>query len=877
MAIDSSQADVTLFLLEHWLRQKIDEIIKEKPDDFTDLLLHSSRRQMWDFLDKLIPNVSGLLLDCQLTRDRHGQTCLHYMAMGGQASLVVRLLRLIQRVGAAPSCIGQEDNCGRTAYWYSAVNGHWPVAAVLLIHGANPSVKSPWPGRLGGSFEVNLSENDDRYKIDLPRLSKAGLFANGASCSILHAVCAMGDTALVKMLCKERPELATTLDGDGRSALFYAAYNGRKVVMQVLLKLDVDWLSIDAAVFNAATIYALKQARHVGLLTTPKGILSSKAKTRLFTHYVSERLAHTTQSLASKEPLFDVESAEAGLNNANDCIALILQSLGKSESLSTPDTHLLCLAAVVIGAPRLYTSLESSGSLVKRLEKHQISTALTTTIGRKPLNQLEDATESSVSLFELALHFLARRITARSSNKTLNHKMARETISLLMPSNNEESGLLTTIASPLLSPTMRTLLQVDPKTPLKCDIQSYMHIFSFALKNTPDCATLLANAIHERPDSDDRDALACVALHEAVYYNADATVQALLKLGQNPSIRLLDKDLALRLVKELPVRHCHPAWTALHVAIARGHSNLFATLWNVAVSFSSPSVVTRSGLWNELLYMSAAYGNDEVRACLTRDGCQYLALTNDVGGLLSRRIDTRSVCLTAVKNGHGPYAETVFNDVASRATAVCDEDKQTNIYHYAACNGLLTLTKYLLEHNVPGFHHADEYGFTPIRYAQEFGHIETLQVLIESSKAAGKTTMLSRLRPHGVLRYMEQHNVSVDRYPTWTSTAELKRDASSFKNVDIQRVACVLAEQRDHMAWAYIQAVQPDLSEKNAQSQTLLHYAAAVGCVNSLTLMLDMAKQHEALNVCIMEDSVGHTGKVYYCYKFTVCTHSRLI
>ena len=862
MATDSGQAGVAIFLLEHWLRKTIDEIIKEKPDDFIELLLCSSRRQMWDFLGKLIPNVSGLLHDCQLTRDRHGQTCLHYMAMGGQASLVVRLLRLIQRVGAAPSCIGQEDNCGRTAYWYSVANGHWLLAAVFLTYGANPSVKNPWPGRLGGSFEVSLSENDDRYKIDLPRLSTAGLFANGASCSILHAVCAMGDTALVKMLCKERPELATTLDGDGRSVLFYAAYNGRKDVMHVLLKLDVDWLRIDDSVFNAAAIHALRQASHAGLLTMPKGDPSNKSNTRLFTQDITEQLAHTTMSLVRKEPLFDVESAEAGLNNANDCIALILQSLGKSESLSTPDSHLLCLAAVVIGAPRLYTSLKSSGSLVKRLEKHQIITALTTTIDRTQLNQLEDATESSVSLFDLALHFLARRITALSSNKTLNHEMTDKTIALLISSYSKESGLLATIASPLLSPTMRTLLQVDPKAPLKCNTQSCMRIFSFALKNTPDCATLLANAIHERPDSDDRDALTCVALHEAVYYNADATVQALLKLGQNPSIRLLDKDLALRLVKELPVRHCHPAWSALHVAIARGHSNLFATLWNVAVSFRSPSVVTGSGLWNELLYMSAAYGNDEVRACLTRDGCQYLALTNEVGGLLSRRIDTRSVCLTAVKNGHGSYAETVFNDVASRATAVCDEDKQTNIYHYAACNGLLTLIKYLLEHNVPGFYHADEYGVTPVRYAQAFGHVETLQVLIGISKAAGKTTMLSRWRPHGTLRYMEQHKVSIDRYPTWTSTAELKQDATSFKSVAIRRVARSLAQQRDHMAWAYIQAVQPDLSEKNAQSQTLLHYAAAIGCVNSLTLMLDMTKQQEALAVCIVEDSAGRTGKV---------------
>ena len=857
LAVDSGQADVAMFLLEHRIQQTIHDVITNKLNDFTDLLLRSSRQQMWELMDKLIPDISGLIDDCQFANGTHGQTCVHYLAMGGQVSLVVRLLRLIKCAEMSPSCIGQEDHCERTPYWYSVANAHWSLAAVFLIYGANPAEKSPWPGRLGGMVEVRMSDSGDQYKFDLPRLLTAGMFANAASCSILHAVCATGDTALVKMLCKERPELATTLDDDGRSALFYAAYNGHKDGIQVLVSLDVDWLSIDAAVFSAAALYALKQARNIGLFITSKHSVLRKEKTS----DITKLLSYTTRTVARKEPQFCGESAEAGLSNAEECIAVILQGLGTDKPMPTTASDLLSLAAVVIGSLRLYTSLQSVNSLVAVLDTHRIATALTIVIDTTQSRQREEVKKHSVSLFQLALHFLMRRITVRSRNTTLNRAMDRETITLLTSLNNVESALLATTTSSLLSPVMRTLLEVDPAGAVNCDPQKFLRIFSFALKNAPDCATQLANVLRDRPDSGDRDALACLALQEAVYHGADATVQALLKVGQNPSRRIVDVDVALGLAEELPVRHFRPTWSALHVAIARGHSSLFVTLWNVGKNYNSPSVGNGSDMWNELLYMSAAYGNDEVRTCLTGKSCQYTALSNDVDGLLSRKIDTRSMCLTAVKNGHERYAETVFGDVTSHATALYDEHEQTNIYHYAAYNGLSALTKSLLENNVPGFSRVDEYGVTPVQYAQASGHMDTLRVLLEHAKAAGTSPTLSHWGLYGVLRAMEHHTVSVGRIPTCISCSELTWDASSFESVAVQYIAHALAVQRDHMAWVYIQAVQPDLFEINAKSQTLLHYAAAGGCVNSLTLLLDTAKQQNARNVCVMKDDAGHTGK----------------
>ena len=861
LAVDSGQADVAMFLLEHRIQQTIHDVITNKLNDFTDLLLRSSRQQMWELMDKLIPDISGLIDDCQFAHGTHGQTCVHYLAMGGQVSLVVRLLRLIKCAEMSSSCIGQEDHCERTPYWHSVANAHWSLAAVFLIYGANPAEKSPWPGRLGGMVEVRMSDSGDQYTIDLPRLLTAGMFANAASCSILHAVCATGDTALVKMLCKERPELATTLDDDGRSALFYAAYNGHKDVIQVLVSLDVDWLSIDAAVFSAAALYALKQARNIGLFTTSKHNLSKKEKTSLFLCEITDQLAYTTRTLAGKEPPFCGKTTEAGLNNADECITAILQSLGTVKPMPTSQSDLLSLAAVVVGTRRFYTSLQSAHVLAAQVQTRNIEKTLTTSTGKTQSKQHKDATEHSVSLFQLALHFLMRRITVRSRNTTLNRAMDRETITLLTSVNNVESALLATTTSSLLSPVMRTLLEVDTTGAVNCDPQKYLRIFSFALKNPPDCATQLANVLRDRPDSGDRDALACLALQEAVYHGADATVQALLKVGQNPSRRIVDVDVALGLAEELPVRHFRPTWSALHVAIARGHSSLFVTLWNVVKSYSSPSVVNGSDMWNELLYMSAAYGNDEVRTCLTGKGCQYTALSNDVDGLLSRKIDTRSMCLTAVKNGHERYAETVFGDVTSHATALYDEHEQTNIYHYAAYNGLSALTKSLLEQKIPGFNRADEYGVTPVQYAQASGHMDTLRVLLEHAKAAGTSPTLSPWGLYGALRFMEHHHMPVGHTPTRVSTAELTQNASSFESVAVQYIAHALAVQRDHMAWVYIQAVQPDLVDKNAKSQTLLHYAAAGGCVNSVTLLLDTTKQQNALNVCVTEDDAGHTGK----------------
>ena len=860
LAVDSGHADVAVFLVEHRLQQIIHDVITNKLDDFTDLLLRSSRQQMWELMDKQIPDISGVIDDCQFAHGTHGQTCLHYLAMGGQVSLAVRLLRLIKCPEMSPSCIGQVDNCEKTPYWYSVANAHWSLAAVFLIYGANPAEKSPWPGRLGGMVEVRMSDSGDQYTIDLPRLLTAGMFANAASCSILHAVCAMGETALVKMLCKERPELATTLDDDGRSALFYAAYNGHKDVIQVLVSLDVDWLSIDAAVFSAAALYALKQARNIGLFTTSKHNLSKKEKTSLFLCEITDQLAYTTRTLAGKEPPLCGKTKEAGLNNADECIAAILQSLGTVKPKSTSESDVLSLAAVVIGSRQFYTSLQSANVLAAQLQTRNIATALTTSTGKTQSKQLKDVTEHSVSLFELALHFLMRRITVQSRNSTLSRAMDRETVTLLMSQDNEASGLLATTASSLLTPVMRTLLEVDRTGACNCDPQSYLRIFSFALKNAPDCATQLANVIRNRPDSGDRDALACLALQEAVYHGADATVQALLKVGQNPTRRIVDVDGALGLAEELPVRHFRPTWSALHVAIARGHSSLFVTLWNVVENYSSPSVVNGSDMWNELLYMSAAYGNDEVRTCLTGKGCQYTALSNDVDGLLSRKIDTRSMCLTAVKNGHERYAETVFGDVTSHATALYDDDEQINIYHYAAYNGLSALTKSLLEQKISGFNRPDEYGVTPVQYAQASGHLDTLRVLLGHAKAAGKSPTLSSWGLYGVLRAMEPDNVSVGHSPTCISCPELTESAGSFESVAVQYIAHALAVQRDHMAWVCIQAVQPDLVDKDATSQTLLHYAAAAGCVNSLTLLLDTAKQQNALKVCVMEDDAGHTG-----------------
>ena len=856
LAVDSGHADVAVFLVEHRLQQIIHDVITNKLDDFTDLLLRSSRQQMWELMDKLIPDISGVIDDCQFTHGQHGQTCLHYLAMGGQVSLAVRLLRLIKCPEMSPSCIGQVDKGEKTPYWYSVANAHWSLAAVFLIYGAHPAEKSPWPGRLGGMVEVRMSDSGDQYTIDLPRLLTAGMFANAASCSILHAVCAMGETALVKMLCKERPELATTLDDDGRSALFYAAYNGHKDVIQVLVSLDVDWLSIDAAVFSAAALYALKQARNIGLFTTSK-----HRKEKISD--ITKLLSYTTRTLTRKEPQFCGESAEAGLSNAEECIAAILQGLGTDKPMPTTVSDLLSLAAVVIGSHRLYTSLDSVKSLVAVIDTHRIVTALTIFIDTTQFTQREDVKKRSVSLFVLALHFLLRRITVQSRNSTLNRAMDRQTVTLLMSQDNEASGLLATTASSLLAPVIRTLLEVDTTGAVNCDPQSYLRIISFALKNAPDCATQLANVIRDRPDSGDRDALAWLALQEAVYHGADATVQALLKVGQNPSRRIADVDGALGLAEELPVRHFRPTWSALHVAIARGHSSLFVTLWNVTENYSSPSVVNGSDMWNELLYMSAAYGNDEVRICLTGNGCQYTALSNDVDGLLSRKIDTRSMCLTAVKNGHERYAETVFGDVTSHATALYDDDGQTNIYHYAAYNGLSALTKSLLEQKIPGFNRADEYGVTPVQYAQASGHLDTLRILLGHAKAAGMNPTLSSWGLYGVLRAMEHHNVSVGRSATCTSCSELTESAGSFESVAVQYIAHALAVQRDHMAWVYIQAVQPDLVDKDATSQTLLHYAAATGCVNSLTLLLDTAKQQNALNVCVMENDVGHTGTFY--------------
>ena len=813
---------------------------------------------MWEFLDNLIPDINGLLVDCLLTHDDHGQTCLHYLAMGGQTALVIRLLHLIDCAGTSPSCIDQEDKSGRTAFWYSAANAHWPLAALLLTYGANPSVKNPWPGVFCGCVEVRTPDTKNHCMIDLPRMLTVGLLANAASCSILHAACAMGEVSLVKMLCNERSQLATTVDNDGRSALFYAAYNGRKDVIDVLFSLDVDWLSIDDAVFVAVALHTLKQARHIGLITTPKHGSSTQENASLFMQDITDQMAYTTGILAIKEPLFAGESGEANLSNADDCIVTLLERLGGVETLSTQENHLLTLAAVVIGSHRIYTLLQNAMSLMGLLLKDQIVTAMTTSIGLWQHTHSGD----DVSLFELALHFLKRRIIAQSRYRTLNHEMSRETITLLISADDGNSALLATTTSPLLSPVMRTVLEMDSEGILSCDAQSYLHIYLFALKNAPDCATLLANAIHERPESDARDALAVLALQKAVYYKAGAAVQAMLKLGQNPGMPLKANNDVQWLAGECLMTQYRPSWSALHVAVARGHGSLFATLWKVATRFSSPSVNTGSDLWNELLYMSAAYGNDEVRACLTQKGCPYMALSCDVDGVLSRKIDTRSVCLTAAKNGHGRYAETVFGDKASHGTALCDEDGQTNLYHYAARNGLLTLTTSLLHHDVPGFNRTNEHGVTPIRSAQAFGHTETLRVLLEHAKAAGITTTVCRWRPHGVLRFMEQHKVSVDRSLSLVRKAELKKDASSFKSVAVRRVAHTLAQQRDHMAWVYIQAVQPALVQKNAKSQTLLHYAAAAGCTNSLTLLLDMAKQQKALKVCIMEDSVGRTGIV---------------
>ena len=540
----------------------------------------------------MIPDMNGLLVDCLLTHDDHGQTCLHYLAMGGQTTLAIRLLHLIDCTGTSPSCIDQEDKSGKTAFWYSAVNAHWPLAALLLTYGANPSVKNPWPGRFCGCVEVRTPDTKNHCMIDLPRMLTVGLLANAASCSILHAACAMGEVSLVKMLCNERPQLATTMDNDGRSALFYAAYNGRKDVIEVLVSLDVDWPSIDNTVFAAVALHTLKQARHLGLITTPKHRSSKQENASLFMQDITHQLAYTTEILAIKEPLFAGESEEANLSNAEDCIATVLERLGGGgvATLSTQENHLLTLAAVVIGSHRIYTLLQNAMSLVGLLLKDQIVTAMTTFIGIWQCKHNGDV----VSLFELALHFLKRRIIAQSRYRTLNHEMSRETITLLISADDGNSALLATTTSPLLSPVMRTVLEMDSEGILSCDAQSYLHIYSFALKYAPDCATLLANAIHERPESDARDALAFLALQKAVYYKADAAVQAMLKLGQNPGMPLKANADVHRLAEERLMTQYHPSWSALHVAVARGHSSLFATLWEVATSFSSPSVNTGS-------------------------------------------------------------------------------------------------------------------------------------------------------------------------------------------------------------------------------------------------------------------------------------------
>lgn len=136
------------------------------------------------------------------SKDAHGQTPLHYSAGGGHVEVVREIMQNAKTPGLQKDTvnINGKNNDGMTPLWLAAIKGHYEAVKTLLSFGADPNVTDP--------------ENN----------------------TLLHLAARKGwpEVALALME-SEKFKAGNTLDQEGRTALFIAAFYGRTETFSAMI------------------------------------------------------------------------------------------------------------------------------------------------------------------------------------------------------------------------------------------------------------------------------------------------------------------------------------------------------------------------------------------------------------------------------------------------------------------------------------------------------------------------------------------------------------------------------------------------------------------------------------------------------------------
>jgi cytohesin len=160
-----------------------------------------------------------------------GKTPLHLASLNGHTECV----RLLLEAGADKN---SKMNDGKTPLHLASHNGHPECVRLLLEAGADNDVYDNYgftPLRIAHAYyyNANCSERKECHRLLQEAETKSSQNTEKLSL-ILHEAAKNGQVEIVRMLLEVGAD-KTVVDGDGKTASFYASQNGHAVCLQLLL------------------------------------------------------------------------------------------------------------------------------------------------------------------------------------------------------------------------------------------------------------------------------------------------------------------------------------------------------------------------------------------------------------------------------------------------------------------------------------------------------------------------------------------------------------------------------------------------------------------------------------------------------------------
>ncbi|XP_013414475.1 uncharacterized protein LOC106176565 [Lingula anatina] len=589
--------------------------------------------------------------------------------------------------------------------------------------------------------------------------------------SLLHAACAYGDSELVDKILRERPSIVNKMDKKNRSPLFYAAFNGHKGIMKILIANNAI-LNEGCNVLLAVLMHLCKKRclREGGIHLMLKCQDSCEKDPHLsglrdIRRKAFESIIQYSDSHHDVRALnLDVEheySSEEALE--------MVEMLACEQKLTNPFDERMYFTAALLGEESI------CNAIIKRQPSEQHSTNTNNDESDKnnsdsfttDVKSGGEAKMTSTSFVDLLIaiylikgkHFQWNQLTLQKQTKLMTHLIEKFHY---LPSPFALARLVLQGFWPVV---LTTLQKIDVSGGIASDLENtlYMVMFKASERNQTDSLKVVLE--HLRHSKSDKSYL-ITTLKLAVQNNSQESCTLLLREGADPTARPVFSDSALKL------KFRKLGWSALHTLCSVGDLemlNTFAAEMGGDLESMLRTVAQEHELKKELLFLCAAYGRETIITTFKANGWDIDVTTSTKKlSAISTRIKGNSLLETAAENGH----ESLCVYLLRNCNVLLQQNALSNVLRSACARGMdkltdavvlyysqdpsrsATLKTALLSSDTLA---AKDYPSQPVVYAHSMGHygvVEKLQLWLVKSgeKPIIVPTPFDSKRPVGYLR-----------------------------------------------------------------------------------------------------------------------------